>query len=222
MGRVSILQLDTKFLRIPGDIGCKKTFIEPPQHLIVEGATANKVVTSRPENIDITPFLEAAQSATGDILTTSCGFLAPFQKELQENLDIPVVVSSINQLADMSKIYSPEQVIILTIAADKLCTKHLPRALWKFSKCICGLENSSYFHKFIFEDMVMFDEAKVADELLTVFKHACNENTRALLLECTNMPPYKPNLKQFKDIKIFDILSAIETLLPNTVDPAYL
>ena len=92
MGRVSILQLDTKFLRIPGDIGCKKTFIEPPQHLIVEGATANKVVTSRPENIDITPFLEAAQSATGDILTTSCGFLAPFQKELQENLDIPVVV----------------------------------------------------------------------------------------------------------------------------------
>ena len=85
MGRVSILQLDTKFLRIPGDIGCKKTFIEPPQHLIVEGATANKVVTSRPENIDITPFLEAAQSATGDILTTSCGFLAPFQKEFQEN-----------------------------------------------------------------------------------------------------------------------------------------
>ena len=57
MGRVSILQLDTKFLRIPGDIGSEKTFIEPPQHLIVEGATANKVVTSRPENIDITPFL---------------------------------------------------------------------------------------------------------------------------------------------------------------------
>jgi len=36
------------------------------------------------------------------------------------------------------------------------------------------------------------------------------------------MPPYKPNLKQFKDIKIFDILSAIEALLPNTVNPTYL
>ena len=222
MGRVSILQLDTKFLRIPGDIGCEKTFIEPPQHLIVEGAKAHDVVPSRPENIDIIPFLEAAQSATGDILTTSCGFLAPYQKELQENLNIPVVVSSISQLPEMSKIYSPEQVIILTIAADKLCKKHLPRALWKYSKCICGLGNSSYFHKVIFEDMMMFDEAKVADELLTVFKNACNENTQALLLECTNMPPYKAHLKQFKDIKVFDILSAIEALLPNTVNPTYL
>ena len=180
------------------------------------------MVTSRPENIDIIPFLEAAQSATGDILTTSCGFLAPYQKELQENLNIPVVVSSISQLPEMSKIYSPEQVIILTIAADKLCKKHLPRVLWKYSKCICGLGNSSYFHKVIFEDMMMFDEAKVADELLTVFKNACNENTRALLLECTNMPPYKAHLKQFKDIKVFDILSAIEALLPNTVNPTYL
>jgi len=222
LGRVSILQLDTKFLRIPGDIGCEKTFIETPQHLIVEGAKAHDVVTSRPENVDIIPFLEAAQSATGDILTTSCGFLAPYQKELQENLNIPVVVSSISQLPEMSKIYSPEQVIILTIAADKLCKKHLPRALWKYSKCICGLGNSSYFHKVIFEDMMMFDEAKVADELLTVFKNACNENTRALLLECTNMPPYKAHLKQFKDIKVFDILSAIEALLPNTVNPTYL
>ena len=222
MGRVSILQLDTKFLRIPGDIGSEKTFIEPPQHLIVEGAKAHDVVTSRPEKIDIIPFLEAAQSATGDILTTSCGFLAPYQKELQENLNIPVVVSSISQLPEMSKIYSPEQVIILTIAADKLCKKHLPRVLWKYSKCICGLGNSSYFHKVIFEDMMMFDEAKVADELLTVFKNACNENTRALLLECTNMPPYKAHLKQFKDIKVFDILSAIEALLPNTVNPTYL
>ena len=222
MGRVSILQLDTKFLRIPGDIGCEKTFIEPPQHLIVEGAKAHDVVTSRPENIDIIPFLEAAQSATGDILTTSCGFLAPYQKELQENLNIPVVVSSISQLPQMSKIYSPEQVIILTIAADKFGTQHLPKAFWKFSECVYGLRNSSYFQKVIFEDMIMFDEAKVADELLAVFKQACNENTRALLLECTNMPPYKPALRQFKDVKIFDILSAIEALLPNTVNPTYL
>jgi hypothetical protein len=55
-----------------------------------------------------------------------------------------------------------------------------------------------------------------------VFKEACNDNTDALLLECTNMPPYKQDLKQFKPVKIFDILSAIEALLPNTVKPTYL
>ena len=167
-------------------------------------------------------FLEAAKSATGDILTTSCGFLAPFQKEIQESLDIPVVVSSISQLSEIEKIYSPEELVILTIAADKLCAKHLPEEFRKYSECICGLGKSSYFHKVIYEDMMIFDEKKVADELLTVFKEACNENTDALLLECTNMPPYKQDLKQFKPVKIFDILSAIEALLPNTVKPTYL
>ena len=46
MGRVSVLQLDTKFLRIPGDIGCEETFVEPPQYLVVKDATVRKVVTS--------------------------------------------------------------------------------------------------------------------------------------------------------------------------------
>ena len=222
MGRVSILQLDTNFLRIPGDIGCEKTFIEEPQYLIVEGVTANKIVTSQPENIDISPFLEAAKSATGDILTTSCGFLAPFQKELQENLNIPVVVSSIGQLNAINNIYSPEQVIILTIDANKLCKKHLPRKFWKYSECIYGFRNSSYLHKVIFDDMTMFDKGKVAEELLVAFKEACTESTKALLLECTNMPPYKPHLKKHRAVKIFDILSAIEGELPNSINPVYL
>ena len=33
---------------------------------------------------------------------------------------------------------------------------------------------------------------------------------------------YKQDLKQFKPVKIFDILSAIEALLPNTIKPTYL
>ena len=222
MGRVSVLQLDTNFLRIPGDIGSDKTFIEQPQYLIVEGVTANKVVTSQPENIDISPFLEAAKSATGDILTTSCGFLAPFQKELQETVDIPVVVSSVSQLNAINKIYSPEQVVILTIAADKLCKKHLPKKFWKYSECIYGLRSTSYLHKVIFNDMTMFDTGKVAEELLAAFKEACTESTNALLLECTNMPPYKPYLKEHKAVRIFDILSAIEGVLPNSINPIYL
>ena len=222
MGRVSVLQLDTNFLRIPGDIGSDKTFIEQPQYLIVEGVTANKVVTSQPENIDISPFLEAAKSATGDILTTSCGFLAPFQKELQETVDIPVVVSSVSQLNAINKIYSPEQVVILTIAADKLCKKHLPKKFRKYSECIYGLRSTSYLHKVIFNDMTMFDAGKVAEELLAAFKEACTESTNALLLECTNMPPYKPYLKEHKAVRIFDILSAIEGVLPNSINPIYL
>ena len=70
--------------------------------------------------------------------------------------------------------------------------------------------------------MTMFDKEKVAEELLVAFKEACTESTNALLLECTNMPPYKTRLKKHKAVKIFDILSAIEGVLPNSVNPVYL
>jgi hypothetical protein len=36
------------------------------------------------------------------------------------------------------------------------------------------------------------------------------------------MPPYKPYLKEHKSVKIFDILSAIEGVLPNSINPIYL
>ena len=45
---------------------------------------------------------------------------------------------------------------------------------------------------------------------------------KALLLECTNLPPYKQALKARFDIEIFDILTLIDSIKSNLVDPAYL
>ena len=45
---------------------------------------------------------------------------------------------------------------------------------------------------------------------------------KALLLECTNLPPYKPALAARFGLEIFDILTLIDSVNPDIVDPAFL
>ena len=45
MARVSVLQLDTRFCRVPGDIGSAETFVEEPQIIRVPRASVNNIVT---------------------------------------------------------------------------------------------------------------------------------------------------------------------------------
>ncbi len=67
MARISLLQLDTKFPRIPGDVGCAETFHCELEIIRVPAATVAKIVTAHPDEIDLRPFEDAIASATGDL-----------------------------------------------------------------------------------------------------------------------------------------------------------
>src|SRR5213595_2501597 len=81
---VGILMLQTRFPRIPGDMGNATSFPFPVVHQVVEAATPDRVVTSG-EPALLGPFIQAARDLERDgvlAITTNCGFLAMFQREL--------------------------------------------------------------------------------------------------------------------------------------------
>ncbi|MDC0136656.1 hypothetical protein OAI26_08460, partial [Sulfitobacter sp.] len=87
--RVTVLQLDTYFPRIAGDVGCEETYSRPPQIIRIGGASVGRIVTNRPQDIDIEPFVQALAHADGDIIVTSCGFLSYWQAHLAALTDRP-------------------------------------------------------------------------------------------------------------------------------------
>src|SRR5712692_11285688 len=101
MGRcgvaVGVLLLDTRFPRIPGDVGNAATFDFPVRYHRVTGATSEEVVRGR--HRDLLPrFIEGARCLEGEgvrAITTSCGFLARFQGDLAAAVSIPVFTSSL-------------------------------------------------------------------------------------------------------------------------------
>src|SRR5690625_4719374 len=98
--KIGILMLDTTFHRPVGDIGNKNTFPFPVSYKKVKGASISRVVKQRDPSL-LEPFIQAALEFEREgvkAITTSCGFLAIFQKEIQKQLKTPFFSSSLLQV----------------------------------------------------------------------------------------------------------------------------
>ena len=95
--RIGILMLEAQFPRIPGDMGNAETWPFPVLYKIVRGATPDRVVRKNAEGT-LDRFIAAAEelvSDGADAITTNCGFLSIFQKELSSAVRVPVLTSSL-------------------------------------------------------------------------------------------------------------------------------
>src|SRR5215510_11888351 len=103
-GFLGVLMLDTRFPRVPGDIGNPATFAVPVRHRIVAGASPQRVVREGDPAL-LAPFLDAARALVAEgaaAITTSCGFLVEYQAALQAELPVPVWTSSLLKLPELA------------------------------------------------------------------------------------------------------------------------
>lgn len=222
MARLSVLQLDTHFPRIAGDIGCAETFQCELEIIRVPNTSVEKIVFGEQNTIDTAPFKEAISKATGDLIVTSCGFLAPFQEELSNATNTPFIASALIQLSKLKTQFLSTELQILTFDADQLNSTYLPRDCLEYENSIFGLDKHSHLYQTISKDLNHLDEQKAAKEISALCEDKITKDTKAILLECTNLPPYKKQISKSHNIEIFDILSAIEDRLAGSVCPQFL
>ena len=222
MHRITLLQLDTQFPRIPGDVGSVDTFKCDLEIIRVPNATVKEVVNSNPNQIDLDPFFDAINKATGDLVTTSCGFLSPFQSELDAICNVPFIASSLIQLEYLKNIYTPPELQIISFDAAKLSIAHLPEGCEDFVGSIYGLNFNAHLRNVIENNIKHLDTVKAATDVCSVVDKNNNKLVKSILLECTNLPPYKMDIRKISDLPIYDILTAIENELPNSVQTNFL
>ena len=156
------------------------------------------------------PFLDAArelEAAGCRAITTSCGFLALFQRELAAAVSIPVFSSSLMQVDIAWRMLRPDQKVgVLT--ADKTCLTEqhfISLGCERAPKVIYGLEESVLPIAFNSDDgayevselcRAMEDQA-----LLMVREHP---EVGAIVLECTNMPPFAAAVQRKTGLPVFD------------------
>jgi hypothetical protein len=94
---VGILMLDTRFPRIPGDMGNAVTFPLSVRYHRVPGAAPDLVVRRGAASL-LPAFLDGARALEREgvgAITTNCGFLAKFQREMAAAVAVPVFTSSL-------------------------------------------------------------------------------------------------------------------------------
>lgn len=211
--KIGILMLDNQIHRLKGDIGNPDTFSFPVVYKKVMGASNSRVVVEGDADL-IDPFVQAAKELEEEgvkAITTSCGFLALYQKEIQQQLTVPFFSSSLLQLP-MASITAGEPVGILTASKFSLTRAHLKGARAEQQHTIiAGMDEMPAFSGAILKEEIALDEGAVAEEMKQVTAElvAKNPELKAIILECTNMPPYKHVMREVTDLPIFDITTLV-------------
>src|SRR5713226_5626041 len=121
--RVGILMLEARFPRIPGDMGNALTWPFPVLYKVVPGASPRRVVYDKAAGL-LDAFLDAAAELVrlgADGITTTCGFLSLYQRELAAHVGVPVAASSLMQIPLIERILPPgRRVGVLTVSATSL------------------------------------------------------------------------------------------------------
>lgn len=128
---VGVLTLDTVFPRLPGDVGNATTFDFPVRFRVVTGASPKRVVHDQDPAL-LKPFIEAAQeleAAGCRAITTTCGFLALFQKEMAASVGVPLFTSSLMQIPAVHRMLRPDQSIGILTAHSSAMNPAVLRAV---------------------------------------------------------------------------------------------
>ena len=212
---LGILMLEARFPRIPGDMGNAGTWPFPVLYRVVRGASPERVVLQGARGL-LPDFIAAAQDLVAqgaEAITTNCGFLSLFQRELQAAVGVPVATSSLLQVPWVQATLPPgRRVGVLTVSKGSLTPAHLEAAGVPLDTPIMGTEGGREFFRVLIkaeaEDM---DVALAEQDILEAGQAlvAAHPEVGAIVLECTNMPPYAAALQAALGLPVFDIYSLI-------------
>ncbi|CUJ87814.1 Hydantoin racemase [Ruegeria denitrificans] len=223
---VGILMLDARFPRIPGDMGNALTWPFPVHFRIVRNASPDLVVRRGATGM-LDAFVDAARELVDegvDGITTNCGFLALFQKELSEAVSVPVVTSSLMQVEMVNRILpAGKRAGVLTISASTLTEAHLRSAQVPEGTPVGSTEGGQEFTRAILDNELTLDVEKArADnvEAALAMKEA-HPDLGALVLECTNMCPYAADIQTATGLPVYSIVSLVSWFQSGLRPPIY-
>ena len=212
---LGLIKLDTLFPRLPGDLGLASSWGPRVKELVVRGALPDVIVKQQQSYADSTyapAFAEAVKTLvqTGvAAITTSCGFLVLWQRELQALSPVPLVTSSLCLLPAL--LAQEEQVGVMSIDVNSLSplhwlgaglsSHHLDRLV------LGGLPADSHFCQSILGNRNQLNAVQAQAEVVAAARaiQQSAPHLQSLILECTNLPPYQMAIEEATGLKVISV-----------------
>jgi Asp/Glu/hydantoin racemase len=199
---------------LPGNIAHPETFGCPVRYLRVEGAFFETVVV-RPSTAVCNAMVEAARELErGGVraVATSCGFNALFQRELADSVEVPVFASSLLQVPLVHRMLRKDQSIgIITADSTLLSRAHLESVgvTREIPHAIAGIQETGEFSRIRDDPRAVLDGEKMEDEVVAVAMALLDDHpdTGAIVLECTDLPPFAAAVRRATALPVFDIVT---------------
>ncbi|BBB25868.1 aspartate/glutamate racemase family protein [Amphritea japonica] len=221
---LGVISLESYFPKPDGHIKNPASFDFPILYNTVKGATIDRLIRERDPEL-LKPFIEAAQELEREgvkAITGSCGFLALYQKEIADAVNVPVFMSSLIQVPLVSRLLKSDQKVGVVVAnSDALSDDHLKGVgIADELIMVAGMQHQKQFSEVILcgntddLDMDLFEQ-----ELSSVIQGMLDESPEvgAIVLECTDLSHFAPILQERFGLPIFD-LSSLTRMVAATVN----
>ncbi len=220
---------DVWYPYVPGNVVNGYTYDFPVRLKAVKGLDVDKLLFRSGDYLYesiLTACKELEQEGVRAI-SGACGFFGNFQDRLAADCNVPVGVSSLVQLPWIQALLKPGQKIgVLTASADSI-SEHLFAACGVSKELqdrlvIRGLGKEPEF-SCIIEQRGEFDNGIVRDEVVAKVKEIVEEcpDVGAILLECSDMPPYAWAVQAETGLPVFDFITLIKWLHSGVCQTPY-
>jgi len=230
---VGILQLPANIPMLPGDMGNPTTFNFPVLYELIEEIDPFWVLADKPHPVVMKKLIAACKRLTMQGVTTiigNCGFFANYQPEVSASLDVGVQFfnGSLIQLPMLlTSVGANKKVGVLT-ASKKLL---MPSPAIKYSGVseadmerivVYGNEDGKEMLK-VTGETGRFNPKKLEKELVELAKKMVRENpdVGAIVLECTEFPPYAHAIQDAVRLNVWDFVTLTELMHAGAMRKPY-
>ncbi|BFM50889.1 aspartate/glutamate racemase family protein [Marinomonas sp. THO17] len=212
---LGVLQLNTHFPRLVGDIGNPDTFDFPVHYEKIASANVSAVITEQQIDnsvkADIMAKIHNLEAKGVNLIVTSCGFLGEIQTQLQSHANVPVLTSSLLTLAFARNfLCENEKIGVLTFDQDTLDPRHFA-GHFHHDIIIQGIPKTGALYQTIKQDRTELDSLVANQEVAEATEELLSRapNIKVIVLECTNLSPYIDTVKSLSCVPVFDLIQAI-------------
>jgi len=211
---IGILVLALWYPLLPGNVANATTFEFPVCYKVLRGTSIPQIISADPALLDVVIKGGKELEKHGvRAVVGSCGYFANYQKEVAKELEVPTFLSSLLQIPIIKQALKPDQKVGIICADDNALTVDTLSACGVDNLsdiAIAGAQNLPEFQN-ILRCSGRFNSAKLEHELVNLAKQFISKNPDigALLLECTDMPPYARSIQNASGLAVFDYITLI-------------
>ena len=194
---VGIMLLDVHYPILPGNVVNACTFDFPVRHKWVPGANQARMHSG--DDSLLPSLIETAKELELEgcrAVCGACGYFGHFQRRVADAMDIPVYLSSLIQVPWIrAGMKGNRQIGVMCADGNNLTVElfeHCGLTDVDFDHCIVASAGHLPEFSAFMERRGSFDNAVLRKELVDLAKQLVDDNPSigALLLECSDMPPY--------------------------------
>ena len=221
---VGIIAVDLVYPKLPGNVANATTFDFPVLYKKVS-FEIEQLFSGDPALEEM--IVDAAKELVADgarAIIGACGYFAHFQKQVAAAVDVPVFLSSLVQVPMIQIGLRPEQkILVLCASGDDMNQEFLAKVNANLDDCIIQDIGSMESFAPIRRGKTEMDNRRLSRDLSELALSVVSEHPEigAILLECSDLPPYACDIQRATGLPVYDFISLINWVEHAVVQKRY-